>query len=376
MRNQGLVLGAFGPGKSVVRLVPVYMHWEFHLKTGLLAALAVLVGFLVWFARRGWSGSGGGRLIATLVVFHVLIAVSVALIDGGPQRLVQSYEQLSATDYYGAVPRIESVPGFLADYPRLMPSLPLHCQTHPPGGVLFLWLVAQWFGPGATAAVLATIGTSGLVVPAVYLLARETLAEQSARLATAMFMLAPVDCIVLSGVPRRRVHGADRSGRCFPLEDAQRAARWPGAAGRRVAAAVASLLTFSASFLADLGPVRRRLDRPAVDRARLEKHPARDGDSGRDGRRMLYGGLWMAVGYDPWTTFTTALEGHARIMAGGNHATLRANTFTWQSPTSRPSCFAQAFRWWCSGAGDYRPSRGFQPNLIAAGFSTSASSRR
>jgi hypothetical protein len=320
MRNQGLVLGAFGPGKSVTRIVPVYMHWEFHLKTGLMAALVVLGGFLVWFTRHGWAGVSTGRLMAALVVFHLLLATSVALIDGGPQRLVRSYEQLSATDYSGAVPRVQSVTAFLTDYPRLMPGLPLHCQTHPPGGVLFLWLVAQVFGSGAAPAVLATIGMSSLAVPAVYLLARETLPEQPARLATGLFMLAP-SIVLFSATCLDAVFMVPMIWAMFFL--------WKLRDGRAItlgalagaAATLASLMTYSASFLAAWMILVVGLT-AAFDRGRLQRTLL-----GLFVAAMtaiaLYFCLWIATGYDPWATFTTALQGHGRIMAGGNHATAR-----------------------------------------------------
>ena len=319
MRNQGLVLGAFGPGKSVTRIVPVYMHWEFHLKTGLLAALAVLGGFLIWFVRRGWVGVNTRRLMATLIGFHVLIALSVALIDGGPQRLVRSYEQLSETDYSGAVPRITSVRAFLADYPRLMPGLPLHCQTHPPGGVLFLWLVAQWFGAGAAPAVLATIGMSSLAVPAVYLLARETLSESLARLASGFFMLAP-SIVLFSATCLDAVFMVPMIWAMFflwKLRDGP-ALVWGALAG--VAAMLASFMTFSASFLAVWAVFVVGLT-AAMDRSRL-KNTLLGVMAASATAFALYFCLWVATGYDPWATFTTALQGHGRIMEGGNHATL------------------------------------------------------
>ncbi len=320
MRHQGLVLGAFGPGKVVTRLVPVYMHWELHLKTGLLAALAVMAGFLVWFVRRGWSCAGGWRLIATFVGFHLLIASSVTLVDGSPQRLIRSYEQLSATDYFGAVPRVENARAFLANYPRLMPDLPLHCQTHPPGGVLLLWLVAQAFGPGATAAVLATIGASSLVVPAVYFLARETLPDRSARLATALFLLAP-SIVLFSAACLDAVFMVPIVWAMLFLWKmrSQRTVVWGLLAG--TAATMASLLTFSVAFLA-VWVLFVAGFTAAYDRTRL-KNTLLGMATAAAAAGALYFCLWLASGYDPWATFTTALRGHARIMAGGNHATLR-----------------------------------------------------
>ncbi|HEX7447297.1 MAG TPA: hypothetical protein VF306_07120, partial [Pirellulales bacterium] len=46
MLHTGLVLGAVRPGVKVYRIVPLYVYWHPHYKTGLLIAVAVLAAFL------------------------------------------------------------------------------------------------------------------------------------------------------------------------------------------------------------------------------------------------------------------------------------------------------------------------------------------
>ncbi len=192
MLHTGLKLGAVRPSDKVYRLVPLYGYWEPHFKTGLLVAVVVVAGWLWCFCR--WIWIARTRMVAALpalMIAHVLIASSVAMIDGGPRRLWRPYELLGGTDYIGAVAKVDSPQAFLSDYPRLMPELPMHCQTHPPGGVLFLWAVARLFGDGPVPAAWATIFASSLMVPAVYLLGREVLDEPAARLAACFFILSP-----------------------------------------------------------------------------------------------------------------------------------------------------------------------------------------
>ena len=57
-----------------------------------------------------------------------------------PLRLVYD---LAASDsingYYTVATRIQDIGAFLRDYPALMPTLPNHVTTHPPGIVLLFW---------------------------------------------------------------------------------------------------------------------------------------------------------------------------------------------------------------------------------------------
>src|SRR5487761_1681407 len=148
MLHTGLVLGAVRPGVKVYRIVPLYVSWHPHYKTGLLIASAVLAGFVGW-TWRGCSRPPPARRIGpAFMVWHLALAAAVALIDGGPKKLWEPYVTHHKSDYIGAVERIASPRQFLRDYGRLMPELPLHCRHHPPGGPLFLWWIAHLFSPG------------------------------------------------------------------------------------------------------------------------------------------------------------------------------------------------------------------------------------
>jgi len=322
MLHSGLKLGAVRPSEKVYRLVPLYGFWDPHFKTGLLGAAAVLGGGL-WCFRR-WVQNGRMRpavVVPVLMLAHVLIASSVAMIDGGPRRLWRPYELLPATDYIGAVAKVESPREFLRDYSRLMPRLPMHCQTHPPGGVLFLWSVARLFGDGPVPAAWATILVSSLMVPAVYLLARDVLDESAARLAAAFFTLSP-SIVMFSATLLDAVFAVPIVWSVYFL--------WKARGGRPLvygalggtAAAVAAGMTFSASFLGLWAVVVLTLT-ALMERRRLRNNELVGLVAAAATCAVLYAALYAWCGYDPWATLVEAMAGQKRIMAGRGHDSLR-----------------------------------------------------
>jgi len=321
MLHAGLKLGAVRPSDKVYRFVPLYGYWEPHLKTGLLVAVAVIAGWLWYFCRWIWlARTHLAVVLPALMIAHVLIASSVAMIDGGPRRLWRPYELLDGTDYIGAVAKVDSLKAFLSDYPSLMPELPMHCRTHPPGGVLFLWAVALLFGDGPVPAAWATIFGSSLMVPAVYLLARNVLDEQSARLASSFFILSP-SIVMFSATLLDAVFGVPIVWSAYFL--------WKARGGRPLvygalggaAAAIAAGMTFSASFLALWAVVVLALT------ALAEQCRIRNSLLGMTAAvatsAVLYAALYAWSGYDAWATFAEAMAGQSKIMAGRGHDSLR-----------------------------------------------------
>lgn len=320
MRSGGLVIGAFGPGNQVARLVPLYMHWQPHLKTGLAAAALAMLAFLVWMRAASMRGWRPASVALGFCFFHVLIATCVALVDGGFERLARPYRILVETDYVGAVDLSQSARALLGDYARRMPELPLHCQTHPPGAVLFLWCVGKVFGGGAWPAALATILAAALASPAVYLLARAILGAQRGALAAGLFVLAP-SVAVYSATCMDAVFMTPMIWAVYLTWTArERRPKLHGAlAGICVFAA--SLMTFSVSFiglwialtagLSWLFEAERR--RPLVMALAAAAVAL----------VASYALLVLWSGYDLWGTFESAVAAHHRIMAGQNHATVR-----------------------------------------------------
>lgn len=332
MLDSGLRLGAVRPGNTVYRIVPLYLHWRPRLKTGVLIAAAV-AGTLIWWLRRAIhaeteslrSTAQPARfrragLLAAFWAWQIAVAVSVALIDGGPDTLWEPYRVNRRSDYIGAVERIESPRAFLRDYARLMPELPLHCRHHPPGGPLLLWAVAVVFEAGPFAASLVTILIAGLAAPAVYLLAREVLDEAPARLAAGLFLLAP-NVVCYSATCMDAVFMVPLVWSFYFLWRGHRGqAVFNGIAGG-LTVTLAALLTFSTSFIA-LWSIVLLLLTAAFDRARLQNTVL-----------MLFVALATAIafyvllfawsGYEPLAVLRQAFAGQDEVMKGRGHSSLR-----------------------------------------------------
>ena len=110
MRHAGLVLGVVAPGTEVYRPVPLYCEIDLprRLNPGLLVAIAALVGFWRWFRLVAWDTRRLRRtFVPAAIAWYVALACLVATIDGGLSRLARPYENLHATDYIGAVDRVD-----------------------------------------------------------------------------------------------------------------------------------------------------------------------------------------------------------------------------------------------------------------------------
>lgn len=70
----------------------------------------------------------------------------------------------SPYEYLRDTPRVAGDPiGFIANFETIAPTLSVHGSTHPPGAILFLWLIEQLFGPGPVATSWITIGLSACI---------------------------------------------------------------------------------------------------------------------------------------------------------------------------------------------------------------------
>jgi len=321
MLSRGLVLGVVGPGRAVYRVVPLYAYVRPHFKAGLLVAAGAMVGYWCWVRCRAWPlRTRRPRFVAALVVWHVVLACAVAMIDGGPQRLWRPYVLLEGTDYIGAVPLVDSARGFLHDYVARLPELPMHCQVHPPGGVLFLWWVDRYVWPGPAAGALATILAASLAVPAVYGLAREVLDERFARLAGCLFLLAP-SVLLFSATSMDGVFLVPMAWTYFFLWMARSRRPWLYGGLGGLTAALSAMMTFSAAFLGLWGLAvlavtalgdRRRL--PTTVRALAAAAAS---------SVLFLAPVYLWSGYHLLENLGAAVRAHHAIMHGGNYATAR-----------------------------------------------------
>ncbi|HEV3339748.1 MAG TPA: glycosyltransferase family 39 protein [Pirellulales bacterium] len=323
MLDSGLRLGAARPGVKVYRIVPLYIYWHPRLKTGLLLAAAVVAAFICWLRRSlaaNYSDARGSHYPVGLMVWHVAIAVSIALVDGGPHKLWEPYTVHHRSDYIGAVAEIDSPREFLRSYVVRMPELPLHCRSHPPGGPLLLWAVARLVAPGPLAASIATILLSSLAVPAVYLLARDVLDEAPARLAAALFMLAP-NVVAYSATCLDAVFMVPFVWTFYFLWGGRQHRPLAAGAAAGLTASVAAMMTLSASFLA-LWIVVLVLLTAAFDRPRLQ-NAAITFAAAVVTATLFFTALHAWSGYDPLAVLQQAFAGQEEAMQGRGHSSLR-----------------------------------------------------
>ena len=202
MRETALNLGAV---RFKRHIVPLYAEPSFALSLWILPALLVCVGFLYLCHKFLLSGASAKRIIWIAFVCFLAITVSVALIDGyreyeeeGEEKrvlaLLEPYTRTSL-EYYGDVPRVDELGlrAFLRDYsePELFDTLSGHTRTHPPGGVLFLWIFSKIIGYNLVSASLISILFTAFTVVPLYRLSERLYGEKVARYSLLLFLIIP-----------------------------------------------------------------------------------------------------------------------------------------------------------------------------------------
>ncbi len=199
MRTASVNLGAV---KFHRHVVPLYALPQTDLSIWLLPALVVLVAFL-FLCRQVFlpQSVSVAQLFLISIGFFLVISISVAMIDGYREvagrhlpAFLEPYTRIRY-EYYGDVPKVDQVGllSFMRDYakPELFSALSGHAQTHPPGGVLFLWVISKFFGYNLLAASLGSVVFTGLTVIPIYLLAKELYGEPIGHYALALFLITP-----------------------------------------------------------------------------------------------------------------------------------------------------------------------------------------
>jgi hypothetical protein len=183
--TSGVIIRSTFPLYAIVR--PACNRW----------AILPLLVFAAWLLVLRWHQHRGfARVSVSLAIFFVLaLNVTMAMTRGGPPALHAPFTRITPeakAEYLADVDRVADNPvKFTRDYSRLAPTLSLHSGTHPPGAVLYLWLVSRIVGKGIrTAAWAAIIGTSLAIIP-FHLLARTLYNERVSWYAVAMYVVTP-----------------------------------------------------------------------------------------------------------------------------------------------------------------------------------------
>lgn len=203
MRETGLNLGAVNYSRH---FVPLYAQPLFNLSLWIFPTLIVCLGSLYLCYKYILPNNiNSQQLILFTIVCFIAINISVAQIDGFREisiddesvkilALLEPYTR-SGQEYYADVPHIDQLGlrQFLRDFsePELFNTFAGHTRTHPPGGVIFLWIVSQIFGYNLVSASLVSILFTVIVVIPIYKLAQRLYGEKVALYSLLLFLTTP-----------------------------------------------------------------------------------------------------------------------------------------------------------------------------------------
>lgn len=266
-------------------------------------------------------------LLPASIAMFFAIGTSVSMIDGyifTYDRTVQPavlYPYTQPFASYADVPRVETKgpANFLRNFPRrqLNDVMANHSRTHPPGPVLFLWVVSRLFGPGLVPAWLATVFFASLTTIPVFFLARDLYGETAARRALALFLLVPSVILFTTTSMDGPMMAFLVAAIWAFLRATAEGARWvTSAILSGLALALASFMTYTASYLLLFFGVIAVLafftDRPRFWRiARLIPVAALTCFA-------FYGALYLAVGYDPIAALQRAVWANNELVGTGH----------------------------------------------------------
>ncbi|NQX13562.1 hypothetical protein HQQ80_18185 [Microbacteriaceae bacterium VKM Ac-2855] len=171
---------------------PLHAEWAPHLGPGTIPALILSVLALRYAARAAARLTWRELLVWTFLA-TLLWLVSLALVDG-PNGLGAILD--SSHEYLQTARSITDVPATLHEYISRIPlhspdNWPTHVAGHPPGAVLFFWVLVQlgWGGwPTVGAVVILAAATTPL---AVLITLRRLAAENLGRTAAPFLVFGP-----------------------------------------------------------------------------------------------------------------------------------------------------------------------------------------
>lgn len=193
-------------------------------------------------------------------------------------------------EYLPALPALDFGARFFLDtFAEVGASLPVHAVGHPPGLLLTLHGLGI-DGPRGMAAL--TIGVGALAIPLTYLLARELLDEQRARIAVLLYVFAP-SALLYGATSADALYATVALAAALPLALAVR--RAPARGALPLGAGLLALASFYSYANLAIGAWATVL---AARRSGVRRALAIAGACGV-ALALFYGALAVATGYDP-----------------------------------------------------------------------------
>jgi hypothetical protein len=190
-------------------VAPLYARWQLEwpglrLLPALLAVGALAGAVPIILDRR----CSPRRVVALGMGLFLAVGLGVSMIDGPHRYRGVTVPPFAtplahwASDYFGDVPKVELLGprAFLERYAqrRLFSTFASHTRSHPPGPVLFHWIVSRAVFYDPVIGALAVIAVGALALPLVYLIGRDVYGEEAARRALLLFLVTP--SVIMFGV--------------------------------------------------------------------------------------------------------------------------------------------------------------------------------
>ncbi|MEV4825859.1 glycosyltransferase family 39 protein [Micromonospora sp. NPDC049274] len=234
---------------------PVYGIWAptwDRLSLTVLPAAVLLAGtaWLVTSSRRIPTWLALGALIGC----GVLTALAVGLVRGDPHDLVRGLSTGPKSPYYTSDLHFLDELGvreFIERHPRMTTALhSYNSRTHPPGTLVFLYLLFRLFGSAHTLRIATVLAALALAAAAcAWAIGRALGGERAGRIAAALFVAAPGPLMLAySSLDMTFALVMSAAVALFVLAIHRRSALVAAAAGAVLG--LGTLLTFATSFVA------------------------------------------------------------------------------------------------------------------------------
>lgn len=138
-----------------------------------------------WMRSRSISTASQMRIAIGMAI---LLNLTTAMMDQGIKSISAPFA-VSQEDFYPDAAHVTDPLRLLREYPML--NVGRHPKTHPPGGVLLLWVVRKTIGDGVmTASLFAVIVTALTLIPAT-LTCQKLIGERATFIFIALYVLTP-----------------------------------------------------------------------------------------------------------------------------------------------------------------------------------------
>jgi Dolichyl-phosphate-mannose-protein mannosyltransferase len=191
------VIMALGTETARRSTAPPWYAWirlpKVHTRPGtifLVLPALVFAGWMVVIRRCNENPLSAAMLLPLACAAVLAMNATMAMTDGSAGAIAKPFNW-PGSESFSDVGYMHGIRNFLASYVHNLYRYSIHTRTHPPGAVLFLYLVGRMVAPGLTAAAWSAVAVTATAAIPFALLARRIGGERIGLLALAMYVVAP-----------------------------------------------------------------------------------------------------------------------------------------------------------------------------------------